>query len=245
MKRALLLLAVALLLVLAFVDAYFWLRPRMAARPAAPVVPSPRVVAVTAAPTVPAPTAPTEPSPVVAEAKPPVKPVVPKPKHIKPSAPPVTSAPPRPAPEHRGFVPRTTDIEGESGSGSRSSSSSVPAGFDAGGVQAKRVPKIAAQIEFDIQPKPVRAGDAYAVRIYLRNEGKKAVKIKELRVGSSLNGARSEAALTPKLKEVPPEQVGLLTEISSVWKANVTAWGIDVTVRSGHGEIYKNSVDWR
>ena len=40
------------------------------------------------------------------------------------------------------------------------------------------------------------------MRIYLRNEGKKSLKIKELRVGSSLNGVRSEGTLTPKMKEI-------------------------------------------
>jgi hypothetical protein len=243
MKRTLVWLAVALLLTLAFVDVYFWLRPWKPGRPPAPAeraTPVPRVEA-TAVPSLPEPTATMAPSPVVAEAKPPAKPVGPKRvKTPQPVVRPAASAPAHPAPEPRGFVPSTTAIEGAA-----APPSSVPAGFDTGGVQAKAVPKIEAQIEFVIQPNTVRAGEAYSVRIYLRNEGKKALKIKELRVASSLNGARSEAALTPKLKEVLPEQVGLMAEISSVWKADVTAWGIDVTVHSAHGEVYKNRVDWR
>jgi hypothetical protein len=249
MKRILLLLAVAVLFTLATVDVYLWLSPAklsnaVYARPS-PVA-QPRVAATTPAPATAEPVATVVPSPVVAEVKPPVaKPLARK--RVKPSHEPHPgasgSAEKAPAPAssvRRSFVASTTAVDGASGR-----PPSLPAGFEADGVAGKPVPKIPAQIEFDIQPKPARPGDAYAVRIYIRNEGKKSLKIREMRVGSSLNGEHSEAAMTPRLTEIPPEQVALLAEIASVWKDNVTVWGMDVTVRAAHGEVYKNSVAWR
>jgi len=140
----------------------------------------------------------------------------------------------------RAFVPSGTDIEGPSGPYPKM----VP-GFDPGGVDVAKAPKVAAAVEFDVQPARVGPGDPYQVKVYLRNQGKKSIRIKELRVGSSLNGVRSEAQVTPRIKEVPPQQVALIAEAPSVWKKDVTAWALDVTVKSGHGEVYKNSVVWK
>jgi hypothetical protein len=259
MKRILLLLAVAVLFALATVDVYLWLSPATlprsaSARPFAGALTPPRPTATTPTAAAPAPVATPEPvatavrSPAVAEVKPPAaKPLTRR--RVKPARanephPGVSSSTEKgPAPSsavRRSFVASNTAVEGASGR-----APSLPAGFEADGVARKPVPKISAQIEFDIQPKPARPGDAYAVRIYMRNEGKKSLKIREMRVGSNLNGDHSEAAMTPRITEIPPEQVALLAEIASVWKDNITVWGMDVSVRAAHGEVYKNSVAWR
>jgi hypothetical protein len=121
----------------------------------------------------------------------------------------------------------------------------VPTGFDAGEVAAKPAPKVPADIEFEVVPARVKPGEPYAVKIYLRNRGRKAIKIREMRIASSSNGARSESTVTPKMIEVPPELIALLTEVPSIWKDGVTGWSMEVAVRSNHGDVYKNNVTWR
>jgi hypothetical protein len=203
---------------------------------------------------------PARPAPAVttadAAAKPPV---VPSPKKPKPTRKPTpsgggseaaTSGAAGTAPD-RSFKSGQTTFELTTGETQVESAKSgplpdVPAGFDPGGVAVHAAPKIPAKVEFEIQPKRLKAGEAYVVRVYLRNQGKKSIKVRELRVSSSLNGARSEAPLTPKMKEVPPQLSALLAEIPSVWPmGDVKAWSMEVAVRSGHGDVYKNSVSWR
>jgi hypothetical protein len=147
----------------------------------------------------------------------------------------------------RGFVTGETSFaSGETQVATKETASGeVPAGFDPGGVAVKAAPKVAARVEFDVQPKRLKPGDPYVVKVYLRNDGKKTIKIRELRVASALNGVRSESALTPKMKEIPAQQVALLAEVPSVWKADVKAWSMEVSIRSGHGDIYTNTVRWR
>jgi hypothetical protein len=145
----------------------------------------------------------------------------------------------------RTFVAGETTFATGDGSPDSASAGAVPRGFDPGGVAVRTAPKIPASIEFDVTPKKLKAGDPYTVRIYVRNQGKKPIKIRELRVASTLNGTRSEAAITPRLKDVPPELSALVAEIPSVWKADVKAWTMEVAVRSAHGDLYKNAVSWR
>jgi hypothetical protein len=258
MKRTLVVFGVLVLVALLAADIYLRLSPRPDRTPAAPT-PSPTVATATATPeATPAPEVVVEetsevvetPVPeVVADAgapgstapgsKPPGQRRPPKKRRTAaPTAKPVKPAPPAPA--VRTFVNGATRIEGEDGP-----YPDTPTGFDAGGVAVKRAPKVDGRIEFDVQPAQIKAGDPYLVRIYLRNEGKKAIKVKQLRMASSLNGSRSEAALTPRIKEVPAGSVGLMAEAPSVWKKDVTSWSIEVTVKSGHGEVYRNSVTWK
>jgi len=206
--------------------------------PARPVA----VAAATAAPT----------AVGVATVKPSAAPTArkPKPRAAKPSP---TPPPARPDGSvsadaaRRGFVTGETSFaSGETQVATKETAGGeVPAGFDPGGVAVKAAPKVAARVEFDVQPKRLRPGDPYVVKVYLRNDGKKTSKIRELRVASALNGVRSESALTPKMKEIPAQQVALLAEVPSVWKADVKAWSMEVSVRSGHGDIYTNTVRWR
>jgi hypothetical protein len=190
------------------------------------------------------------PAPGAASPGPPKVPAGPR----KPKVRPVPSSAPTPKADaatdvssRKGFVAGdTTFATGETRVTTKETGSAeVPAGFDPGGVAVKAAPKIAARLEFDIQPKRLKSGDPYVVKVYLRNDGKKAIKVRELRVASALNGARSESALTPRLKEVPPQQVALLAEVPSVWKGDVKSWSMEVFVRSGHGDVYSNTVTWR
>jgi hypothetical protein len=172
-----------------------------------------------------------------------------RPPRPRPTAPSTSGTAERTAPDtsHRSFVSgETTFTTGETSVETNSGSApEVPRGFEPGGVAVKAAPRVPALIEFDVVPKTIKPGDPYTVRVFVRNQGKKAIRIRELRVASTLNGSRSEAAVTPKLKDVPPELSALVAEIPSVWKPDVRAWTLEVALRSGHGDIYKNTVSWR
>lgn len=259
MRRFLTIVAAVVLLALVATDVYlrlFPVAPASAPRPT-PVTPRPVVqptlaATATASPTGQASAEVATPAATVAVTE--AKPVPPMPRSAtkripapRPAPPQPTSVPPRslasPAPVN---PPVRTFVVGQTAISSASAASpAVPPGFEPGGVAAKPAPKIAAQVDFDVQPRNLRAGDAYTVKIYLRNEGKKTIRIRELRVGSSLNGARSESAVTAQQKDVAAAQVALLAVVASTWKDGVQAWGMDATVRSAHGESYQNSVSWR
>ena len=200
------------------------------------VAPTPAVVADTKPP-VPAPGAAPKPT-RAATRKPPVRP--------RP-APPAVSKPDAAPPARRGFVSgETTFATGPTGAETSSGAASdVPRGFDPGGVAVKAAPKVPAFIEFDVSPTTLKPGDPYTVRIFVRNQGKKVIKIRELRVASTLNGVRSESAVTPKIKDVPPELSALVAEVPSVWRPDVRDWTLEVALRSAHGDVYKNTVSWR
>ena len=270
MKGLLQTLAFLIVVALLAVDIYVRVRPPQHASvpavrptPAAAPTPTPAVEPATPRPDAPRPRpegAPTEivveesrsdtktaaavPAPDAAAGKPaaPTR----KPKATgKPPAP-TSAAPSAPAGSSgRGFVTGDTFTTGETRVETKDGGADVPLGFEPGGVAVKMAPKVAARIEFDVQPRRLKAGDPYAVKVYLRNEGKKSIKIRELRVASTVNGVRSEAALTPKMKEVPSQLVGLLAEVPGVWNGDAKTWSTEVTVRSGHGDVYKNTVTWR
>lgn len=118
-------------------------------------------------------------------------------------------------------------------------------GFDLGGVEVKRAPDVLGSIEFEVVPAKVKPGDAFNVKVYLRNQGKKAIPVDELIVASRLNGKQTAVALTPKHKEVGPREVALIAELPGIWKAGVDSWSVEVALTSKAGDTYKNKVTWR
>jgi hypothetical protein len=202
------------------------------------VVPTPAVVA-DAKPPAPVPGAGAAPKPTrAATRKPPIRP--------RPAPPAVTRPDAAPAARRTFVSGETIFATGPTGAeASLSSGSDVPRGFDPGGVAVKAAPKVPAFIEFDVSPTTLKPGDPYTVRIFVRNQGKKVIKIRELRVASTLNGVRSESAVTPKIKDVPPELSALVAEVPSVWRPDVRDWTLEVALRSAHGDVYKNTVAWR
>jgi hypothetical protein len=138
----------------------------------------------------------------------------------------------------RRFVPGTTRPAGPA--------ADFPPGFEPGDdIKVQRASEPGADIEFDVLPKSVRPGVAYNVKVYLRNRGKKDVKIKTLTVAASLNGQGSRSQVRARLKKVPKGQIGLLTELPGVWKDETDSWSIVVTVETDKRNTYTNEVTWR
>jgi tetratricopeptide (TPR) repeat protein len=95
-------------------------------------------------------------------------------------APPATLATPPPP---RSFTAEPTKVTAPGGAG--------PAGFDVSEVQTSRAPQFNGRMEFEVLPPAVRPGEPFVVRIHLRNEGRKSVKIRALQIAAVVDGRRT------------------------------------------------------
>ena len=147
---------------------------------------------------------------------------------------------PGPAPEPalvRRFLGGKTTIASRSEGGSLE-------GFDTADVKTRRVPDFAGRIEFEVTPALVKAGEAYAVRIYLVNEGRKTLRVKALSVATTVNGKPSPAALNPVTRELAPQQRALLGEVAGEWPADVSSWSLDAVVTTDRDETGSSRLNW-
>jgi serine/threonine protein kinase len=201
---------------------------REAAKPASPpaaAVPSPPVLRTQAVPpptppqvTAPPATAP----PATAPAAPAVEP---------PAAKSVSLLAPK-----RAFIAGETVIRS-------ASAKKGPAGFDTEDVTVN--PDFLCRIRFDPTPDAVRAGEGYRLKVFLLNEGEKAIKIRDLTLGTTSNGARSAKSATLQTRDVPPRQAALLTDVSGVIEEGVTSWSLEASVSSAKGDVCRNQVAWK
>ena len=137
----------------------------------------------------------------------------------------------------RRFLPGKTTIASRSEGGSLE-------GFDTADVKKQRVPDFAGRIEFEVTPAAVKAGEAYAVRIYLVNESRKAVRVKALNVATTVNGKPSPSALNPVTRELAPQQRALLGEVAGDWPADVSTWSLDAVVTTDRDETGSSRLNW-
>jgi hypothetical protein len=140
----------------------------------------------------------------------------------------------------RSFVPgRTTVQSGKAGKGNLS-------GFESEDVSVAKAPDYSGRIEFEASPAHVKPGDAYAVKVFLVNDGKKSFKIGNVTISTFVNGSRSSGGpVGPPTNEVGTQQRVQLQEVPGVWQDGVNAWALDVVVTSNRGDTFKNQLSWR
>lgn len=119
------------------------------------------------------------------------------------------------------------------------------AGFDPDGVDVKRAPDIAGRLEFEVSPARVKPGDSYSVKAYLINDGGKPIRIKQMFVATTVNGALSAGTMPPRLRDVSPKKREVIGTFADVWRENTATWAMDITVTSERGDVYKNQVTWK
>jgi FHA domain-containing protein len=142
------------------------------------------------------------------------------------------------AASRRSFVTSRTDVHTEkSGRGSLS-------GFDSSDVSVKASSDFQGRIEFQMTPPAPQAGEAYSLKIFVVNEGKKSIKITGLNVTTSVNGRGSGGAVTPTAREIAPQQRLPVAELPGSWQDGVTSWVADVTV-SAKGDSLRSQLVWR
>ncbi len=150
----------------------------------------------------------------------------------------------RPAAGKSFVVGKTSAAAAESGLGN------LPPGFEeSAGVAVKKgtqAAELPGKIGIDIEPEAVKPLDTYTVKISLLNEGNAPIQVKEMLVTTTTNGRKVSGAVPPQVRDVAPGQRGLLVSLAgNVWKEDTQSWSMEVVVRTGRGETYKNSVSWR
>jgi len=126
----------------------------------------------------------------------------------------------------------------------------LPPGFEeSAGVAVKKgtqAAELPGKISFDIDPETVKPGDTYTVKIALLNEGSAPIQIKDMIVTTTTNGRKVSGPVPPQVRDVAPGQRAQLISLAgNVWKEDTQTWAMEVTVRTGRGETYKNSVTWK
>jgi hypothetical protein len=77
------------------------------------------------------------------------------------------------------------------------------------------------------------------------NEGKKDIKPSGITFTTSVNGKPSPGTLSPRVKDVTPQQRTLVQEVTGVWPEGVTAWSTEVVVNAGKGESLRTRLTWK
>jgi hypothetical protein len=114
------------------------------------------------------------------------------------------------------------------------------AGFEAGGVGVKRAPQVDGELDLVMEPTPASPGDPYSVMVYLRNSGRKPIRIDGLKVSMAVDGQSSVRPIPPKVREVRPTERRLIEELPGVWKEGIQSWEVEVVVTSKGQDAYRN-----
>jgi hypothetical protein len=102
------------------------------------------------------------------------------------------------------------------------------------------------RVDFEMTPSSgIEPGDAWTLKVYVVNEGRKAIRVNGLVLGTTVNGAGSGGPLAPRVREVAPQQRSLVAETGGTWAEGTTSWTAEVTVTGGKGESLKNTLSWR
>jgi pSer/pThr/pTyr-binding forkhead associated (FHA) protein len=120
------------------------------------------------------------------------------------------------------------------------------AGFDTGDADLRKAPDFLGRVEFEMSPASgLEAGATWTLRVYVVNEGKKAIRIQGVTVGTTVNGAAGGGVVPPRTREVAPQQRALVAETTGSWREGTTAWAAEATVTAGKGESLRNTLAWR
>jgi len=108
-------------------------------------------------------------------------------------------------------------------------------GFDSSEVNSRRPPQFAGRLEFEVLPPAVRPGERFVVRIHLRNDGRRPVKIRRVSLAAVVDGRRVTAPVTELQREVSPQWRGLIAEYSGVW-GEAASWALEAVVTADRDE---------
>ncbi len=141
------------------------------------------------------------------------------------------SAAPAPQPEvsaaPRAFVAGETVVA--------SGSAGQPRGFDTRDVSTMRTPQFTGHLRFEVAPTTVRPGDAFRVRLYLVNEGRRALRIRSLALETVTDGTHAPQPARPLREEIGPQKTALVAEHEAVW-TDAGSWALEVVVTSDRDE---------
>ena len=91
----------------------------------------------------------------------------------------------------------------------------------------------------------IEAGDAWTLRAYVVNEGKKPIRVAGVTVATTVNGAGNGSPTPSRPREIAPQQRALVAEAAGAWREGTSAWATAITVTAGKGESLQNTITWR
>jgi hypothetical protein len=142
------------------------------------------------------------------------------------SAPPRAAAPPDPEPT---AVPTPTAAARRFRAGKTTvttKSAGELAGFESADVTTQRPPRFVGRMVFEVLPSEVRPGEPFVVRLHLVNEGRRAVKIRDIEIATVEDGQRATAPAQVLQGEVPSRDRALVAEYAGVWPP-VDSWSLE------------------
>jgi hypothetical protein len=108
-------------------------------------------------------------------------------------------------------------------------------GFDSADVRSRRPPQFTGRMEFEVLPPTVRRGEPFVVRIHLRNDGRRSVKVRGVALAAVVDGRRVAAPVKALQREVPAQGRALVAEYSGVWPDAAT-WSLEAVVTADRDE---------
>jgi hypothetical protein len=102
-------------------------------------------------------------------------------------------------------------------------------GFDVSEVSSRRPPQFVGRLEFEVLPPAVRPGEPFVIRIHLRNDGRRPVRIRSVSLAAVVDGRREPAPVTALQREVSPQWRALVAEYSGVW-GEAASWALEAVV---------------
>ncbi|HEY5907006.1 MAG TPA: hypothetical protein VIZ31_03125, partial [Vicinamibacteria bacterium] len=98
--------------------------------------------------------------------------------------------------------------------------------------------------EFEVEPASARSGDNVAVRVFLVNEGKKAVRIRGVALSVIADGGRTGLSASARERDVPPQVRALVAETSAKLPETSPAWSLEAVVSSDRDETCTARLTW-
>ena len=174
-----------------------------------------------------------------AEARPQPTPVSPPPTATPTrAATPAARATPRPAPRRAAVAPApdptavpTPDAPARRFRAGRTRittrSAGELAGFESADVTTQRPPRFVGKMVFEVRPPEVRPGEPFVVDLHLVNEGRRAVKIRNIEIVIVEDGQRTQVPTQLLEGEVRSRDRALVAEYAGVWSP-VASWSMEV-----------------
>ena len=140
----------------------------------------------------------------------------------------------------RRFVAGRTVVDSEKTRKDKASGGLV--GFDAD----EKAPDFTGRIEFEMTPAgPIEPNDAWTLKVFVVNQGKKPIKVQGLTIAATINGAGAGSPLNPSVREIAPQQRVQVGETTGSWREGTTSWSAQATLTAPKNETLTNTLSWK
>ena len=116
-------------------------------------------------------------------------------------------------------------------------------GFAGAKGEIYRAPRVPGTIEFEADPVAPVPGQPYAVRVLLRNQGKKTIKLLAVTVTTIEDGVESGGTLPLSAKEIKAGQRVVVADRRETWPARPPQnFALQATVKSKDDDAYSRTL---